>query len=185
MARNSKTTASGNGSAQLGEARSQQDVGVQGVCAARQWMGTSLASLNGAVAWMEQVHALSDSTLSGWSKGLELCSRDLDQARDLGQVMALPAQMVNHQLEQTSRQFVKALQAFYEAQSTWAEDWRKQVAEQVQQAGTLAGEIASANGASQAAPPAAISQFQDQWLALTRRWIDAVGAASRAEATEH
>lgn len=185
MARNGKAAQSGNGSAQLGDARQQGDLSAQGIGAACQWMGSSLASLNGAVAWMERLHALGGSALSGWSKALEQCSRDLEQARDPEQFMALPAQMVNHQFEHTSRQIVKALQDLYEAQSTWAEDWRKQVAEQVQQAGTLAGEIASANGASQAASPAGIGQFQDQWLALTRQWIDAVGAASQAEAAAH
>lgn len=161
MARNGRTATAAVGSAPAGETRSQDTLGVQGVDTARAWLGSSLASLTGLAGWLERWQALNGSALSGWSRTLAQCSRDLDLARDPEQFMALPAQMVNHHLEQTSHQLGQAMQGLFEAQTQWAEQWRREVADQ----------------ARQTAGPAAIGQLQDQWLAMTRQWVDALGAA--------
>lgn len=180
MARNGKTAPAGNGSAQAGEPRAQDAVGLQGIGAARELIGTSLASLTGMVNWLEQLRSLNSSTLSGWSHALALCSRDLERAKDPEQVMALPAQMVNHQLEQTSPQLVKAMQDLFEAQAKWADQSRTLFADQMQQATGSTTDGGSANGGLQPSSLASIGRFQDQWLAVTRTWIDATNAAAPA-----
>jgi hypothetical protein len=178
MARNGKAAPAGNGSAQPGEPSAQDAVGVLGIGAARELIGTSLASLTGMVNWLEQMQSLNSSTLSGWSQALALCSRDLERAKDSEQLMALPARMANHQLEQTSRQLVKAMQDLFEAQAKWADQWRMQFADQMQQATGSDG--GGANGGLQPSSLAAIGRFQGQWLALTRNWIDAMSAVAPA-----
>lgn len=179
MARNGTTAPAGNGSAPS-DPHAQSLLSTQGVEAARGLMGHSLASLTGVVTWLEQLQALNSSALSGWSQAIALCSRDLEQAQDLEQFMALPAQMANHQLEQASRQLNKAMQDLFDAQVTWADHWRRQIADQMQQAG---GSAMGGGGTNRGLPPAsaaAIGQVQDQWLAMTRKWIDAMGFSAPA-----
>jgi hypothetical protein len=134
MTRNGRTASAGNGSASPEEASSQDALNIQGFDAARGLMSSSLESLTGMVSWLDQLQALNNSMLAGWSQALALSARDLDQAKDPEQVMALPAQMVNHHLEQTSRQLAQAMQDLFEAQVKWADRWRTQIADQMQRA---------------------------------------------------
>jgi hypothetical protein len=181
MTRNGRTASAGNGSASPEEASSQDALNIQGFDAARGLMSSSLESLTGMVSWLDQLQALNNSMLAGWSQALALSARDLDQAKDPEQVMALPAQMVNHHLEQTSRQLAQAMQDLFEAQVKWADRWRTQIADQMQRAMASGRQPGGASGGAQPAAAAALGQFQDQWLAMTRKWIDAVGAAVPAQ----
>ena len=180
MARHRSIAPAGNGSAPTAEPGPNDAPGAQGVDAARGWMGTWLASLTEVATWLEQLQALNSSALAGWNQALALCARDLEQARDAEQFMALPAQMFKHQLEQTSLQLGKAMQDLFDAQASWAEPWRRQFGEAWPQAAAPATEEAAAEGRQPPALPAAIGQFQDQWLDVTRKWIDAMGAAAAA-----
>lgn len=181
MTRTGRTAPAGNESARPGEPRSQEAPSTQGVEAVRELIGTSLASLTGMVNWFERMQDLNSSAISGWNQALALCARDLDEAKEPEQLMALPAQLVNHQLEQASRLLGKAMQDLHEAQAEWADRWRGQIADQMQRAGRSATDAGGTQGGLQSVSLAAIGQFQEHWLALYRNWIEAMGASVPAQ----
>lgn len=180
MARNGRTAPVGNGATPPGASGAPDALGVPGVDAARGLIGAALASLARVIDGFEQMQALNASMLAGWRQTLALSSRDLDQAKDLEQVMALPAQMLNRQLEQTSQRWAEAVQDLFDAQAQWADQWRRQMADQLQQATASATQPAGQRGGVQPASLAAIGPLPAAWLALTREWIDAIGTSAPA-----
>lgn len=180
MARNGRTAAAGNSISPAEEPSSQEAFLMQGVDVVRGVLGQSIGATTDMLDGLEQWQALHRRMLAGWHQALALSASELDQAKDPAEVMALPARMVNHQLEQSSTELVKALQDVFDLQSRWAEQWRTRIAEQMQQAAGSALQAGSSPGGMPPASVAAMGQFHEQWLALTRRWLDSMNAAGSA-----
>jgi hypothetical protein len=148
-----------------------------GVAQVREWMSQSLAAAHQAAAQLEHMQRLNAQAATAWVQLLTQATREAEQAGDWQDLMALPAQMWNRQLDLWMRRLSEGSQHLLEAELQWADRARSQ---------TLAlglpwwaGQQPDAVLEQTTTPLASFSQMQDAWLGLSQRWIDSMAGQAR------
>lgn len=77
-------------------------------------------------AWTDQLQRLNQQSLAAWSEAFSASAQDAAQVRSLEDLAALPAQVVNRQLETALRQFGQLASFWMEAELQWMEALREQ-----------------------------------------------------------
>lgn len=185
MARNAKTPASATRSAQAGAKAAGGASGEpsqDGMAAAREWVTGSLAAAHDAAGWMEELQRLNMQAASAWAQTLAMGSREVGQAGDPYQLMSVSARIVNQQFEEMSRQFASATQRLFDTQARWMDRLREQATGQAQRLQVTLPGASKPDAGPENSALAALGQAQDEWLAMTRRWIETINTATTRRA---
>jgi hypothetical protein len=154
------------------------DVPTNGIGNARAWVRGSLGAAHSAADWLEQWQRFNLDSVTSLSESLAAAAREAEQAKDPFALVGVPSQIMGQQLQEMMRQFGAVMQESMKAQARWAQQLRQHSGEWTLQS-TGSGTVASP---AQAAPTDAawksLAQAQDEWLAITQRWLDAVNAAT-------
>lgn len=159
--------------------------GPEALAQAREWVQGSLDTARAAAGWMEALQRISLQIASSWNENLAQASRQAGQADDPYALMAVPAQVAKLQLEALSRQVATGLQDLFDHQVALVSQANDRATDALGRLAAPEG-LAPRRGADAAdaadrtgAPLAAWGHAQDEWLAVTQRWIDAMDAATR------
>lgn len=143
----------------------------QGAGAVPEWFNGSLATPKKAMdALLEmQCQWLKNASTSGESLVQEL--KELQQARDPVQLASAQFTLANQQFEAFTREVSAVMQQIYDAQLLWLGQWDEK-----------SGDAPRPSAAAQENQSAlrALGQVQDEWLKVTRSWIDSINAGSRS-----
>ena len=145
-----------------------------GIDAAKAVAEGILAMSQTAAHGLEYLHHLNGRLALAWADSLGGLKDDFERADDVAGLFSIPAHMAIRQLEQMARQFVVELQELARAQSTWMQDGTCTAASQINQVLTNLPGMPKAAAAGEMSPLSALGGVRDQWLAMTRGWIDAV-----------
>jgi hypothetical protein len=153
------------------------DPGTPGIDGARAWVCRSLGAVQGAADWIEQMQRFNLQGVTALTQSLAAGARQAQQADDPYQLMAVPTQIFTHQVQELTRQLGAVMEASVRAQARWAEQLRPTVP-----ASPPAGWAGGWAPASHADPAQSawnsLGRVQDEWMAITQRWLDAVNAAT-------
>ncbi len=133
MSRIAKTTRSARSAAHLpGDAVINGNDGTNGEFArmgmggARRWWHQSLLAAQGTADLVEQMQRFNAQALHNWAESLALADHEIEDAGDMGALMAVPTQLVNRQLDLALRHVNETTKLVLEAEVRWAERMREQ-----------------------------------------------------------
>ena len=144
-------------------------------------MGRAMQGANGLFAWMEQARHLESKYLGASGQAIDLALREVQQADDAQALMAVPAKLVNRQLALSMQLFGAGVSQWIEQEMRLSESLQKDLLDQARRSlRDTARPAASTGNGADASPLMQFGRMQDQWLALTQRWIDAAASLNPA-----
>lgn len=126
MSRTAKTTASNPFAAVIDGNGGGADLARMGLGNARQWWHQSLLAAQSTADLVEQMQRFNAQALHNWAESLALADHEIEGADDLNALLAVPAHLVNRQLELTLRHVNETAKLVLEAEVRWAERMRDQ-----------------------------------------------------------
>ena len=147
------------------------------------WFNGSLAVPKKAVDSLLEMQC---QCLKSACEGGEILVRDLkelQQARDLTELASAQFTLANQQVEAMTRQAASVMQQIYDTQLLWLGQWdEKSEGYPGASFGKSSGAYSGAYSGAQQGQSAlsALGQMQDEWLKVTRGWIDSMNAASHS-----
>jgi hypothetical protein len=145
-------------------------------------MGRAMQGANGLIAWMEQVHQLESKFMGASGQAIELALREVQQADDAQSLMAVPAKLVNRQLALGMQLFGAGVSQWIEHEMRLSESIQKDMLDLAKRSLRDSARPALDGNGGDASALLQIGRLQDQWLALSQRWIDAAGSLNPAAA---
>ena len=144
-----------------------------GLEAARQWLSRSLQAAQTGASWLQELQRQSALAATSWVETFALGAREAQQATAVDQLMAVPAHMLQREIEAGLRRFGESMQSLIDGEVEWVDGLR-------QQASALAPREAGA--ASEAAPLQDLSEpwrrAIGEWQSMAQHWADSLNAAS-------
>lgn len=181
MARNGKTTVP-NGQGVDGKAGPAEDAASGGVPGgtdtARAAVSGSLAAAHDIVDWVMQLQRQQTKLLGEWRQALESAQPEIEQAADLQALVTATTKLTQRQTALAVQQVGEVMAAWMGSETALANRFRSEAAGLMQKMLPVGVLPAAGAGVSDTSPLAQIGRMQDQWLAMTQRWIDTAGAAA-------
>jgi hypothetical protein len=187
MARQTKTPDANEPAAAGTGSDTSSDLTRDGLNGAREWWQQSLTLAQGLADWLEQTQRMNTDAARAWAESLAKAEREVRQAEDLAALMAVPANLVNHQLDLALRHFNDQSKRLIETELEWADQTRERALAlgQTWMAGRPDGDgAASRRGGDGASLPAAeaLKRTQDAWSDMWQRWIDGMNTGMKPQA---
>ena len=187
MARPAKTTDSNEAPGVGAGSDTSLDAAQDGLNGAREWWHQSLTVAQGLADWLEQTQRMNTDAARAWAESLAKADREVRQAEDLAALMAVPANLVNHQLDLALRRFNDQSKRLIETELEWADQTRERALAlgQTWMAGRPdgGGTTSRHNGNGAALPTAeALKRTQDAWSEVWQRWIDGMNTGLKQQA---
>ena len=98
--------------------------------------------------------------------------KELQQAKDPAELLSAQVALANQQVEMLSSQFAALLQQIYDVQLLWLGQWDEKSGESERQPSQAARNNAALS---------AWGKAQDDWLKMTRSWIESVNQAGMGQ----
>jgi len=137
------------------------------------WFNGSLSTPKKAVDFFLEMQRQWLKTASMGSETLALELEDLQKAKDPVQFVAAQCALANHQMEVLAQQLAAVMQQIYDAQLLWIGQWDEKREEPPP----------SAAPSEQDQPALGmLGKVQDEWLTLTRNWMDSINTTTNASA---
>jgi len=185
MARHAKTAVPADGGkAAPSKARAQAafDPGTLGIGALREWLHQNMLLAQGIVSLLEQAQRINTEAITSWTQSLADAAREIDEAEDVGALLAVPAHAASRELDQSIRRLGESARQVLEAEMQWAERAREQALamggpwlRSMSEAGAAGAGNGRGNGADNAALQT-LSDAQEAWLQMSQRWVDTMRA---------
>jgi len=162
----------------LSHARSSGELTRDGLTDAREWWHQSLTLAQGLADWLEQTQRMNTDAARGWTESLAKAEREVRQAEDLAALMAVPANLVNYQLDLALRQFNDQSKRLIETELEWADQTRERALAlgQTWMAGRPDGDGAGLPAAE------ALKRTQEAWSDMWQHWIDGMNTGQKQQA---
>lgn len=186
MARQTKTPDSNEPSTAGAGSDASSELTQDGLTGAREWWHQSLTVAQGMADWLEQTQRMNTDAARAWAESLAKADREVRQAEDLAALMAVPANLVNQQLDLALRRFNDQSKRLIETELEWADQTRERTLAlgQTWMAGRPDGNGAtsrhSGNGAALPAAEA-LKRTQDAWSDMWQRWIDGMNTGMKQQ----
>lgn len=145
--------------------QAQQGASNGSALASLDWLQNAMSGTQRTVDTMLQLQQQWIQNATQGSETLAEEIKELQQAKDPAELLAAQVALANQQMEMLSSQFSSLLQQIYDAQLLWLGQWDEK------------SESAEPNPSQAAQSNAVLSAWgkaQDDWLKMTRSWIDSV-----------
>jgi hypothetical protein len=149
-----------------------------GLTDAREWWQQSLTVAQGLADWLEQTQRMNTDAARGWAESLAKAEREVRQAEDLAALMAVPANLVNYQMDLALRHFNDQSKRLIETELEWADQTRERALALGQ---TWMADRTDGNGASMPATDV-LKRTQEAWSDMWQRWIDGMNTGQKQPA---
>jgi hypothetical protein len=149
-----------------------------GVGAARAAMARMLSTAHGMAELAMEVNRQRMTALEHWLVVLEGAQADAGNATDVQALMAMPARLFNRHWSLMMQQFGDGFAACMNNELKLATRIGGESTDLMRQWTPHAKKPGQLDSDTDGQPLAQFSRMQDQWLATTQQWIDAVGGAA-------
>jgi hypothetical protein len=148
---------------------SDNQVSIPGLVETSQWLKGPSAVSERSTEWFTQLHKLCLNSSVSLGETLTTCFRELQEAKDLFQLLAAQSKTINSLIDIYAMQLTATQQHIVDSQILWLGQLEKTV---------------DAPAMSEDSPMAVLEKAQDEWLHVTNIWIDSMDCANAASLTK-